>query len=100
MLMDEYGIPLAVRSPSIAALHIYCVSNLRVVSVGALPIWYRTLVYAIRTFDGDCLLCDRLLKSRWSTSSWWHSGFTTLLVGGIAASLAYRTGVIIERLLG
>ena len=39
------------------------------------------------------------VKSRWSTSSWLHSGFTTLVVGAIAASLAYFTGVIIKRLL-
>lgn len=40
------------------------------------------------------------VKSRWSTSSWWHSGLTTLAVGAIAASIAYFTGVGIKRLLG
>ena len=39
------------------------------------------------------------IKSRWSTSSWWHSGITTLAVGAIAASLAYFTGVVLKRLL-
>jgi VIT1/CCC1 family predicted Fe2+/Mn2+ transporter len=39
------------------------------------------------------------IKSKWSTSSWWHSGLTTLAVGAIAASLAYFTGVIIKQLL-
>jgi VIT1/CCC1 family predicted Fe2+/Mn2+ transporter len=39
------------------------------------------------------------IKSKWSTSSWWHSGLATLAVGAIAASLAYFTGVIIKQLL-
>jgi VIT1/CCC1 family predicted Fe2+/Mn2+ transporter len=39
------------------------------------------------------------IKSKWSTSSWWHSGLTTLLVGAIAAALAYFAGVLSRRLL-
>jgi VIT1/CCC1 family predicted Fe2+/Mn2+ transporter len=38
------------------------------------------------------------IKSKWSTSSWWHSGLTTFFVGAIAASLAYLVGVILARL--
>jgi VIT1/CCC1 family predicted Fe2+/Mn2+ transporter len=39
------------------------------------------------------------IKSRWSTSSWWHSGLTTLLIGAIAAALAYLVGLISNRFL-
>jgi hypothetical protein len=35
------------------------------------------------------------VKSKWSTSSWWQSGVTTLLVGAIAASLAYAAGLLL-----
>ncbi|UWR21831.1 VIT1/CCC1 transporter family protein [Sulfitobacter sp. S190] len=31
-------------------------------------------------------------KSRWSLSRWWRSGFETLLIGGIAALIAYGVG--------
>jgi hypothetical protein len=39
-------------------------------------------------------------KSKWSTTSWWQSGLTTFLVGAIAASLAYTTGLLLKTLLG
>jgi len=39
-------------------------------------------------------------KSRWSTISWWQSGLTTFLVGVIAASIAYTTGLLFKALLG
>jgi hypothetical protein len=38
-------------------------------------------------------------KSKWSTTSWWKSGLTTLLVGAIAASIAYATGLLFNALL-
>jgi len=38
------------------------------------------------------------IKSRWSTVSWWRSGLSTLIVGGIAATLAYAVGVLLQRL--
>lgn len=31
-------------------------------------------------------------KSRWSLSPWWRSGLETLLIGGVAASIAYLVG--------
>jgi vacuolar iron transporter family protein len=100
MLMDEYGLPHAVRSPWIAAL---CTFTAFLIC-GLSPL----IPYLFGTehaFTLSILLTGIIffvigsVKSRWSTSSWWHSGFTTLLVGGIAASLAYLTGVIIKRLL-
>ncbi|NOD62562.1 MULTISPECIES: VIT1/CCC1 transporter family protein [unclassified Ruegeria] len=32
------------------------------------------------------------LKSRWSLSPWWRSGIETLLIGGLAALIAYLVG--------
>jgi VIT1/CCC1 family predicted Fe2+/Mn2+ transporter len=34
------------------------------------------------------------LKSRWSLKSWWRSGAETLLIGGIAAVIAYAVGTL------
>ena len=101
MLMDEYGLPHAVRSPWIAAL---CTFTAFLIC-GLSPL-VPYLFGSEHSFTLSVLLTGIVffvigsVKSRWSTSSWWHSGFTTLLVGGIAASLAYLTGVIIKRLLG
>jgi VIT1/CCC1 family predicted Fe2+/Mn2+ transporter len=36
------------------------------------------------------------IKSRWSTTSWWRSGLETLVVGSVAASLAYAAGVLLQ----
>jgi len=38
------------------------------------------------------------VKSLWSTVSWWRSGLSTLIVGGIAAGLAYAVGVFLQNL--
>jgi VIT1/CCC1 family predicted Fe2+/Mn2+ transporter len=38
-------------------------------------------------------------KSKWSTVSWWRSGLTTLLVGAIAAALAYAAGMLFRGFL-
>jgi hypothetical protein len=37
-------------------------------------------------------------KSRWSTSGWLRSGMETLLVGALAAGLAYGVGVFLKGL--
>ena len=100
MLMDEYGLPHAVRSPWIAAL---CTFTAFLICglVPLLPYLFATehslSLAAITT--GIVFFAIGSIKSKWSTSSWWHSGFTTLVVGTIAASLAYFIGVIIKRLL-
>ena len=34
------------------------------------------------------------LKSRWSLARWWWSGIETLLIGGVAAAIAYGVGTL------
>lgn len=34
------------------------------------------------------------LKSRWSLAAWWRSGLETLLIGGVAAAIAYGVGTL------
>lgn len=36
------------------------------------------------------------IKSRWSLAPWWQSGIETLLIGGVAAALAYAVGVMVH----
>lgn len=101
MLMDEYGLPYAVRSPWIAAL---CTFTAFLVCGLAplLPYLFGTehsLTVSV-LLTGIVFFIIGSVKSKWSTSSWWHSGFTTLMVGAVAASLAYFTGLVIKRLSG
>jgi vacuolar iron transporter family protein len=101
MLMDEYGLPRAIRSPWIAAL---CTFTAFLICGLAPLVPYlfsseHSLAHSI-ALTAIVFFVIGSVKSRWSTSSWWHSGFTTLLVGAIAASLAYFTGVVVKRILG
>lgn len=100
MLVDEYGLPHAVRSPWIAAV---CTFTAFVVCGLAplLPYLFGS-EYSMTisvTLTAVMFLAIGSIKSKWSTSSWWHSGLTTLLVGAIAAALAYFAGVLSRRLL-
>lgn len=100
MLMDEYGLPRAVRSPWIAGLSTFTAFLI----CGLAPL-VPYLFGSEHSFTLSVMLTGVVfftigsVKSRWSTSSWWHSGFTTLLVGGAAAALAYFTGVLVRQLL-
>ena len=100
MLTDEYGLPREVRSPWIAAISTFT-AFLICGLVPLLPYLFgmeHSLAISV-TLTGIVFAAIGSIKSRWSTTSWWHSGLTTLLVGAIAASLAYATGVIVKRLL-
>jgi vacuolar iron transporter family protein len=100
MLIDEYGLPHAVRSEWIAALCTFA-AFLICGLVPLLPYLFGT-EHSLRLsmiLTGIVFFAIGSIKSRWSTSSWWHSGFTTLIVGAVAAALAYFTGVMIKRLL-
>jgi len=100
MLTDEYGLPQEVRSPWTAAICTFTAFLL----CGIVPVLpfvlgmdHSLTVSAVLT----CIVFVAIgsIKSRWSTSSWWYSGLLTLLVGAIAALLAYATGVIVKRLV-
>ena len=100
MLTDEYGLPHAVRSPWTAALSTFTAFLI----CGLVPL-VPFLIGAEQSLTISAILTAIVfvaigsIKSRWSTSSWWHSGLTTLLVGAIAASIAYATGVLIKRIV-
>jgi VIT1/CCC1 family predicted Fe2+/Mn2+ transporter len=101
MLTEEYGLPREVRSPWIAALSTF----IAFVVCGLVPLlpflWgaRQSLELSI-VMTGIVFFAIGSAKSKWSTSSWWQSGLTTLLVGAIAASLAYATGLLLKNLVG
>ena len=101
MLMDEYGLPHEIRSPWIAALctfTAFLICGLAPLVPYLFATEHSLTVSVILT--GIVFFAIGSIKSRWSMSAWWRSGFTTLLVGAIAALLAYTTGLVLKRLLG
>jgi len=100
MLTEEYGLPREIRSSWIAAMSTFT-AFLICGLVPLVPFLFKVShafeVSIIMT--GTVFLVIGSAKSRWSTASWWRSGFTTLLVGAIAAALAYSAGVFLKSLL-
>ncbi|SPH27549.1 hypothetical protein ASD8599_04015 [Ascidiaceihabitans donghaensis] len=93
MLTDEYGLPREGPNPVRAALSTFAAFLV----AGAVPLIpfvfdlpnpfvvsiYATLVTFFLIGAG---------KSHWSLSKWWRSGTETLVIGGMAALLAYGVG--------
>lgn len=100
MLTEEYGLPAEIRSPWIASLSTFgafliCgLVPLVPFLLGMANALGASIIVTVAVF-----MIIGSLKSRWSTVPWWRSGLTTLLVGAVAAALAYITGVILKGLL-
>jgi VIT1/CCC1 family predicted Fe2+/Mn2+ transporter len=100
MLTHEYGLPHEVRSPWIAAI---CTFTAFLVC-GLVPLvpYLLTTKHSLWLSIGSTgivFVAIGSVKSRWSTAPWWRSGLTTLLVGAIAALLAYATGMTMKYLV-
>lgn len=93
MLSDEYGLAREEPAPLRAALATFTAFMI----AGSVPLlpFVLGLPNPFITAIIATLLTFFLIgsgKSRWSLSSWWRSGFETLLIGGVAALLAYGVG--------
>jgi vacuolar iron transporter family protein len=100
MLTEEYGLPREIRSSWIAAISTFS-AFLICGLVPLLPFLFK-VSHALEVsivMTGIVFIAIGSAKSRWSTASWWSSGFTTLLVGAIAAALAYAAGLLLKSLL-
>jgi VIT1/CCC1 family predicted Fe2+/Mn2+ transporter len=93
MLTDEYGLardnPRPLRAASATFVAFLLAGAVPLVPfVFGLPNPFALSVYAT-------LVTFFLIgagKSRWSLSTWWRSGTETLVIGGLAALLAYGVG--------
>jgi len=97
MLTEEYGLPWEARSPWRAGLSTFS-AFLMCGLVPLLPFIFGApgafpLAIAL---TGAVFFAIGSIKSRWSTTSWWRSGLETLVVGSVAASLAYAAGVLLK----
>ncbi len=97
MLTEEYGLPLEVRSPLLAAVATFAAF----VICGTIPLLPFVLGFGTRAFQSSLaatavvFLLIGSAKSRWSVVPWWRSGLETLAVGSGAAGLAYFVGWIV-----
>jgi len=93
MLQEEYGLAASVRSPWVAALSTFSAFLL----CGLIPL-VPFLFHVRSAFElsiastGLVFFLIGSVKSLWSLQSWWKSGFLTLLIGGVAAILAFTVG--------
>jgi len=99
MLTEEYGLPQSVRSPWLAAITTFtafCVCGV----VPLLPylLGFSQPISLSIVLTGGVFFAIGSVKSRWSTTSWFSSGLSTLTVGAIAAGLAYSAGLLIGAL--
>ncbi len=93
MLTDEYGLARDDPEPMRAAIATF----VAFLVAGAVPLipFLLGLPNAFVTAVLATLLTFFMIgagKSRWSLAKWWRSGAETLLIGGVAALLAYCVG--------
>jgi VIT1/CCC1 family predicted Fe2+/Mn2+ transporter len=99
MLSEEYGLPRSVRSAWIAAFSTFTAF----VICGLVPLlpYLFSFESSLKTsvvMTAVVFFVIGAVKSRWSTASWVRSGISTLLVGGVAAALAYVAGLVLKDL--
>ncbi|PJI92081.1 VIT1/CCC1 family predicted Fe2+/Mn2+ transporter [Yoonia maricola] len=93
MMSEEYGLPPVEARPIRAAVVIFAAF----VVAGMLPL-LPYLIGLTPAFSwsigiaGLTFFAIGAIKSRWSLALWWRSGLETLLIGGVAAGLAFVVG--------
>lgn len=100
MLSEEYGLAHAARSPwraATATFSAFVICGLIPLIPFLLAVDKAILLSVLAT--AGVFFAIGSVKSRWATSSWWRSGISTLLVGGIAAGLAYLVGIALKSLV-
>lgn len=100
MVAEEHGVPLAGRSPmlaSVATFIAFFICGL----VPLLPFFAGSSASVVLSVAMTAIVFFAIgsLKSRWSTSRWWRSGAETLIIGLMAAAVAYGVGVALKNLV-
>jgi vacuolar iron transporter family protein len=101
MLSEEYGLTPVQRSPLLAALATFTAF----IICGAIPLLpflfgMGSSAVVASAMTGVVFFLIGAAKSRWSTQSWYVSGFETFVIGMAAAGLAYGVGVALQGLAG
>lgn len=100
MLVEEYGLSLTQPSPFLAGLATFAAF----VFCGAVPLL--PFIFAMPSaftvsiiMTGGVFFLIGAAKSKWTLAPWWHSGFETLVIGSIAATLAFGVGYLLNNMI-
>lgn len=101
MLAEEYGLARAKRSASRAALATFSAF----VVCGLVPLMPFLVrlphPFVLSEIMTACtFFAIGSARSRWLLSSWWRAGVETLLMGSLAAAIAWAAGLVIARMAG
>lgn len=97
MLAEEYGVSASLSAPMHIALHTFAAFIL----CGSMPLlpFLLSLPYApwiALVLSALTFFAIGSLKSLWSIKPWWQEGFSTTLIGLIAAGLAFFIGYSLQ----
>lgn len=100
MLQEEHGVAVTKHSPLIAGLYTFFAFAL----CGIVPLLPYVLGYPagleIATILSSCVFfAIGSLKSKWSHETWYFSGIKTLMIGLVAAGLAYGIGYWLKQIV-
>ena len=98
MVLEEYGLAPVTRSAVKAAVCTFGAFAL-FGSIPLVPYLAGGGLFASAIATSVAFVLIGSLKSRWSVRSAWRSGLETLVIGGVAASLAYVAGHVLASLL-
>ena len=95
MLVDEYGLSPVDPHPLGAAMATFF-AFLTAGLVPLMPFLFNSGdAFKFALIGTGCVFfMIGTLKSRWSLEPWWRSGLETLLIGGVAAAIAYFVGSV------
>lgn len=101
MVAEEYGVSATNPKPLPAAFATFwafllCGSVPLLPFLLQMPDPFSTATVA----TGATFFAIGAMKSRWALSTWWRSGLETLLIGALAAGIAYAAGYWIGRITG
>lgn len=100
MMTEEHGLPMVSRSPMLSGLATFAAFLI----CGLVPLlpFIAGLAASLSVsvaMTAVVFFAIGSMKSRWSMASWWWSGAETLMIGLIAAGVAYAVGVLLKTLV-
>jgi len=100
MMTEEHGLPAVSRSPLKAALATFF-AFLLCGLVPILPFALDAPAPAALSFSMTAIVFFAIgsIRSLWSPRRWWRTGFETLIIGSLAAALAYAAGDFLRKII-
>jgi VIT1/CCC1 family predicted Fe2+/Mn2+ transporter len=101
MLSEEHGLPARSPNPLLAAGSTYAAFlvcgafPLLPLMVSDAPDIRGPAIFAVLVF-----VSIGALKSLWSPRTWWHSALETVIIGTLAAAIAFALGGLLQALVG